>query len=164
MSRKIMGPRWRRYFIKSRDICVVDILQVWEAAVGVSRVTISSGLNGNNSRDRWCLIRGAKHCCHWWRCLNADTSVATEYWNSWAIESSFNWFKSRNHRKLKVFWLLSITESVMVAHLQPRSLVSIPFRAWIFGVCVCMCVFLCLCTSRGLTTNWSPTQGVLPNL
>jgi hypothetical protein len=27
---------------------------------------------------------------------------------------------------------------------------------------VCVCVFLCLCTGRGLATSWSPVQGVLP--
>jgi hypothetical protein len=26
----------------------------------------------------------------------------------------------------------------------------------------CVCVFLCLCTGRGLATSWSPAQGVLP--
>jgi hypothetical protein len=31
-------------------------------------------------------------------------------------------------------------------------------------VCVCACVFLCLYTGRGLTTSWSPAQGVLPNV
>jgi hypothetical protein len=28
----------------------------------------------------------------------------------------------------------------------------------------CVCVFLCLCTGRGLATNSSPVQGVLPTL
>jgi hypothetical protein len=28
----------------------------------------------------------------------------------------------------------------------------------------CVCVFLCLCTGRGLATIWSPAQGVLPNV
>jgi hypothetical protein len=31
-----------------------------------------------------------------------------------------------------------------------------------FSVCVYVRVFLCLCTGRGLTTSWSPVQGVLP--
>jgi hypothetical protein len=30
--------------------------------------------------------------------------------------------------------------------------------------CLCMCVFLCLWTGRGLATSWSPVQGVLPNV
>jgi hypothetical protein len=29
---------------------------------------------------------------------------------------------------------------------------------------MCICVFLCLCTGRGLATCWSPAQGVLPNV
>jgi hypothetical protein len=33
-----------------------------------------------------------------------------------------------------------------------------------FGVCVCMCVFLCSCTGRGFATSSSPAQGVLPNV
>jgi hypothetical protein len=43
------------------------------------------------------------------------------------------------------------------------SLVRIPLRAWMFGVCMCLfciCVFLCL--GRGLATSWSLVQGVLP--
>jgi hypothetical protein len=31
-------------------------------------------------------------------------------------------------------------------------------------VCVGACVFLCLCTSRGLATSRSPAQGVLPTV
>jgi hypothetical protein len=30
--------------------------------------------------------------------------------------------------------------------------------------CVCMYVFLCLCTGRDLATSWSPAQGVLPTV
>jgi hypothetical protein len=33
-----------------------------------------------------------------------------------------------------------------------------------FSVLVCVCVFLCLCTGRGLATSWSPAQGVLPTV
>jgi hypothetical protein len=33
-----------------------------------------------------------------------------------------------------------------------------------FSVCECMCVFLCLCTGRGLATSWSPVQRVLPTV
>jgi hypothetical protein len=33
-----------------------------------------------------------------------------------------------------------------------------------FIVCVSVCVFLCLCTGRGLATSWSPVQGVLPTV
>jgi hypothetical protein len=47
---------------------------------------------------------------------------------------------------------------------QPGMWVRIPLRAWMFNVCVCMCVFLCLCTARGLATSWSPAQGVLPTV
>jgi hypothetical protein len=32
-----------------------------------------------------------------------------------------------------------------------------------FSVCV-VCVFLCLCTGRGLATSWWPVQGVLPTV
>jgi hypothetical protein len=39
----------------------------------------------------------------------------------------------------------------------------IPLRVWMFTVCV-VCVFLCLCTGRGIATNWSPVQGVLPTV
>jgi hypothetical protein len=28
----------------------------------------------------------------------------------------------------------------------------------------CVCVFLCLCTGRGVATSWSPVQGVLPTV
>jgi hypothetical protein len=44
------------------------------------------------------------------------------------------------------------------------SWVRIPLRASMFSVCVRVCVFLCLCTGRGLATSWSPAQGVLPTV
>jgi hypothetical protein len=31
---------------------------------------------------------------------------------------------------------------------KPGPWVRIPLRAWMFSVCVCLCVFLCLCTGR----------------
>jgi hypothetical protein len=33
-----------------------------------------------------------------------------------------------------------------------------------FSVCVCVCVFVGLCTGRSLETSWSPVQGVLPTV
>jgi hypothetical protein len=45
---------------------------------------------------------------------------------------------------------------------KPGPWVRIPLRAWMFSVCVC--VFLCLCTGRGLATSWSPAQGVPPTV
>jgi hypothetical protein len=47
---------------------------------------------------------------------------------------------------------------------KPGPWVRIPLRAWMFSVCVCMCVFLCLYTARGLAMSWSPVQGVLPTV
>jgi hypothetical protein len=44
----------------------------------------------------------------------------------------------------------------------PGPWVRIPLWAWMFSVCCC--VFLCLCTGRGLATSWSPVQGVLPTV
>jgi hypothetical protein len=45
------------------------------------------------------------------------------------------------------------------------SWVRIPLKAWMFGVCMrlfCVCVVLCL--DRGLATNSSLVQGVLPSV
>jgi hypothetical protein len=44
-----------------------------------------------------------------------------------------------------------------------RSWVGITFRAWMFGVCVCVCAFT-LYVGTGLAPGWSHVQGVLPTV
>jgi hypothetical protein len=48
---------------------------------------------------------------------------------------------------------------------RPGSLVRIPYKAWMFGMYICLsCACVVLCLGSGLATSWSLVQGVLPSV
>jgi hypothetical protein len=58
-------------------------------------------------------------------------------------------------------WPHSLRQELFSLARTLRSWVRIPFRAWMFGVCVCVvCVCAVLCLGTGLATGWSLVQGV----
>jgi hypothetical protein len=91
------------------------------------------------------------------RYVVSDMRVIITWW-SWY---PYIWFNKGQYRSVDVvacwlYWALT-------AHFHRRS-DRIPLRAWMFDVCAFFCVCVVLCLGRGLATNWSPDQGVLPSV
>jgi hypothetical protein len=78
-----------------------------------------------------------------------------------------NWKKSSDQPTNHWNWNLVIKSlPVTVAELawKPESWVRIPFRAWIFGVCVRACAFFCVGVQVEAFRRAAPAQGILLNV
>jgi hypothetical protein len=60
-------------------------------------------------------------------------------------------------------WPSGLSHELSSIAQTPEPWFGIPLRALLCSVCA-VCVFLRLCTGRGLATSWSPVQGALPTV